>query len=145
MMYQRPLPKITEETRPFWEGCRRNELRIQRCKACGRHRFYPMVACPYCSSLECRWEKFSGRGNIYTWTVVHRTVDPEWRELTPFVVTVVEPVEAPGVYLPGLLTGLTPELVTAGQPVEAWFDHVTPEISLLRWRPAAGMAPVPIG
>ena len=30
------LPPIDEENEPFWDGCRRGELRVQRCAATGR-------------------------------------------------------------------------------------------------------------
>ena len=30
-----PLPRPTALSRPFWEGCREGELRVQRCLACG--------------------------------------------------------------------------------------------------------------
>ena len=44
----KPIPIPTLETRPYWEGCKRHELRIQRCAACGHHQFYPRL---YCSQL----------------------------------------------------------------------------------------------
>ena len=49
----RPLPRITPLTRPFWEGCRAGELRLQRCTSCGDYRFFPAEGCPRCKSTPC--------------------------------------------------------------------------------------------
>ena len=32
---EKPIPAPTHETRPYWEGCKAHELRIQRCGECG--------------------------------------------------------------------------------------------------------------
>jgi hypothetical protein len=39
------------------------------------------------------------------------------------------------VLIPGLLTDIEPERVQADLPVEVWFEEVSPEISMPRWRP----------
>ena len=31
----RPIPVPTSETQPFWDGCARAELLLQRCRQCG--------------------------------------------------------------------------------------------------------------
>jgi hypothetical protein len=45
---------------------------IQRCAACGKHLFYPRVLCPHCGSGELGWVAPSGRGTVYSTTVVRR-------------------------------------------------------------------------
>ena len=55
----RPLPLPDEDSRPFWEACRRGELRMQRCARCGRLRFTPRRMCPECLSPECEWVAMS--------------------------------------------------------------------------------------
>ena len=44
--YKKPLPRIDEETRGFWEALARHELYLQRCRKCGTIRFYPRAVCP---------------------------------------------------------------------------------------------------
>ena len=70
--YTGPLPVPTPETRSFWEATRRHELLLQRCRACGRHHFYPRGACPHCLSADLEWRRVSGRGSLHTFTIVHR-------------------------------------------------------------------------
>ena len=51
------------------------EFVIQRCSDCSRAVFYPRVLCPHCASSALRWETPSGRGTIYSRTVVQRSAD----------------------------------------------------------------------
>src|SRR5207249_11789835 len=65
-----PLPLPTLDTQPFYEATRRGELRLQRCTECKTFRHYPRPTCPECLSRDYSWERASGRGTIYTWTIV---------------------------------------------------------------------------
>src|SRR3990170_2551416 len=47
-MSAKPLPRITAETRPYWEACAAGELRYPWCPACRQPQFYPRVACARC-------------------------------------------------------------------------------------------------
>ena len=46
--YDRPLPVPDLESAPYWEACRRHELRFQRCGDCGTFRFPPNPICHAC-------------------------------------------------------------------------------------------------
>src|SRR3989337_2917407 len=89
---ERPLPKPTAETQPFWEGTSRHELWIQRCTACKRHYFYPRPYCPNCLSGDTEWVKASGRGELYSFNVVFRA-PPGFQ--APYVIAIVELEEGP--------------------------------------------------
>jgi len=133
----KPLPTPTPLTRPYWDACRDGELRMQQCADCGKFRFYPAVGCPHCGGLGYAWKAMSGRGTVYSWIVIRHPVDASWKQDVPFVVAVVELAEQQGLVMPGTLTGVAPEKVEAGMPVEVWFDPVSETITLPRWRPAA--------
>jgi len=120
----RPLPD--GDTRPYWEGVARGELRIQRCAACGRHVFYPRALCPHCHSERLVWVTASGDGAIYSYTVVHRAFGPFVAQ-TPFVVALVELVE--GVRMLTRIVdadGGVPEGIRIGAPVRVTFEEVAP-------------------
>ena len=51
---EKALPVPTGETQPFWDGCRKHELRIQQCIACRHYQFYPRLYCTACMSAQCR-------------------------------------------------------------------------------------------
>jgi uncharacterized protein len=131
-----PLPKPTPMTRPFWQAAHEHRLAIQRCDACGRLRFYPSAGCHACASARFSWTDMSGRGRVYSWIVVRRTAHPAWQSRVPFVSAIVELAEQPGLLVPGLLTDVAPEAVRADLDVHAWFEDLTPDISVPRWRPA---------
>jgi uncharacterized OB-fold protein len=89
-MTARPLPEPTGLTAEWYAYCHREELRFQRCRACGRWRHPPRFLCPTCGSEEWSWERSSGRGALFTWTVTHQALHPAFVDLVPYAVAVVE-------------------------------------------------------
>ena len=133
--YAGPLPVATPESRPFWEAARRHELSLQRCRACGRHVFYPRAACPHCLSSDLEWRRVSGRGTLHTFTIVHRGAK-NFPLATPYVLAVVELEEGPRLMTNLVSIEADPARVQIGMPVEVVFEDVSPEVTLPRFRPA---------
>ncbi len=129
--YQKPLPLPTQDTREYWEGCRRHELLIQRCRKCGTFRFYPRPMCPDCNSLESEWIKAGGKGRVYSWTVAVRQFHPAFE--VPYVIAIVELEE--GVRMTTNVVNCPLEELSVGMPVEVVFEDVTEEVSLPKFRP----------
>lgn len=75
-------------TRPFWEAAARGELVRPVCDSCGRSCFPPQLACPRCGGQAWTWTASSGRGTVYSATVVHRSPSPDFA--APYVVAVVD-------------------------------------------------------
>jgi uncharacterized OB-fold protein len=132
--YRKPLPRIDEESRGYWEALARHELYLQRCRACGTFRFYPRALCPSCLSDATEWVRASGRGTVYSFTVTYQNQAPGFREEVPYVLAIVELAE--GVRLMTNVVGSSPDAVRIGMPVEVVFEDVTPEITLPKFRPA---------
>jgi uncharacterized OB-fold protein len=65
-----PLPDA--ETRPFWAAAAEGRLLLKRCRACGAAHYYPRAICPFCFSADTDWVEASGRGVIYTFSIVRR-------------------------------------------------------------------------
>lgn len=84
----RPLPRPSELTRPFWDAAARRELVRPLCGACGRSFFTPQIACPRCLSEDWSWARSSGRGVVYSATVVHRAPFPGIE--TPYELAMVD-------------------------------------------------------
>jgi uncharacterized OB-fold protein len=70
--YPQLLPTITDLNRPFWDGCRAGELRVQRCGSCGTLRFPESFICPNCLSSDHAWVPVSGRGTLWSWITMHQ-------------------------------------------------------------------------
>lgn len=131
--YNKPLPKIDDLTRPYWEFARQHRLSVQRCTHCGHRHFPPSPVCPACLSDDQSWQVVSGRGALMTWCEFHRAYWPAFSADLPYNVCVVQLAEGPRVV--SNLLAPVPKL-WRGMPVQAVFDDVTPEISLVRFRAA---------
>jgi uncharacterized OB-fold protein len=136
LVYPHPVP--TPLTQAFWEGCRKHKLMMQQCTNCKRMRFYPCEGCPHCRSTEYQWTEVSGRGSVYSWIVVHRSVDPVWQARAPFVTGIVELEEGEGVLVPGIILGVAPEAVREGMKVKVEFEQTDADTTVPRWRVVAG-------
>ncbi len=132
-MYEKPLPVIDGESRPFWEGARAKQLRIMRCRECRRYFFYPRELCPHCHSTAVEWVTASGRGTIYTFTIARRPAGPAFKGDVPYVVALVELEEGPR--LMTNIIGIAPESVHIGQKVKAVFEDATDEVTLVKFAP----------
>ena len=129
-----PRPPWSWESRPFWEACRRHELVVQRCTACGSFRHRPRALCPSCLSSDVDWVRASGRATVYTFTVTHQNQAPPFRSALPYVLAYVELEE--GVRMLSHVVGCAPEEVRIGMPVSVEFVDVDDEVAVPRFRPA---------
>ena len=119
----------------FYAHCAAGELRFQRCGACGTWRHPPRYRCAACGSGEWSWERSSGRGRVFSWTVTHRAVDPAYEDELPYAVVVVELDEGPRL-VGNLRGGLTPAELRLELPVEVEFEPVADGIALTHFRPS---------
>lgn len=133
--YKKPVPRVDEETRGYWEACRRHELVLQRCGQCRTLRYYPRTVCPECLSDEVRWERMSGRGTVYTFTVTYQNQAPGFRDELPYVLAYVTLDEGPQMLTN--VVGCKPDEVEIGMPVEVTFEDVNDEIAIPRFKPVA--------
>ncbi len=131
--YTKPLPVITEESRPFWEGCRQGKLMLQYCTACQRYQFYPRLCCVECGSENPTWVEGSGRGTVYSYTVIRQNKSPQFSNDTPYNVAIIQLAEGPRM-LSNIVDVETDDL-RVDMPVTVVFDPVTDTISLPRFKP----------
>ena len=129
-----PLPRPTPDNLAFYEAARRGELRFQRCSTCNRFRHYPRPICPQCLSREFTWERSSGRGTVYAWTIVRGPTLPAFEAKLPY--NVVDVLLEEGVHFVSEVLDCRPEDIYAGMPVTASLVAVTDEITLVKFRRA---------
>lgn len=125
---RRPLPVADPGTAPYWEGTRAHELRLPKCEDCGEVHFYPRTLCPHCGSSRFAWIATSGRGTVYSFTVVHRPPSPAFKPLVPYVVAVIALDEGP--HLMSNVRGCRPEDVRIGMAVTVAWEDVDPAATL---------------
>jgi hypothetical protein len=131
-----PLPEPTPDTAPFYEAARRGELRFQRCTGCGAFRHYPRPTCPQCLSREYSWEKSSGRGTVFTWTIVRGPTLPAFESQLPY--NVVDVLMDEGVHFVSQIIDCPPEQIRPGMPLQAVFVSADEEITLVKFRRVTG-------
>lgn len=129
-----PLPRPTALSKPHWDGCREGVLRVQRCDDCESYVFIPQPVCTFCMSTHLSWVESCGRGELYSYTVVHRPQQPVFE--VPYTVAVVELEE--GFYMLSNLTDVDADAVEIGMPLEVSFRQMSDEITLPFFRPAEG-------
>jgi uncharacterized OB-fold protein len=130
----RYLPFIYPEELPFWEAVKARQVKLQRCSACGKA-WYPIgPACPYCFSQKFEWQVMSGRGALHNFVVYHKAFTKWFESRVPYAVVQVQLDEGPR--LTTNLLDCALKDIRIGMRVEAAYEDVTPEITLLQFRPA---------
>jgi uncharacterized OB-fold protein len=130
----KPLPIPDGDTTRFWNGLARGELLLQHCLDCAQVHYYQQGLCRFCGSERLEHRPASGRGRVYSYSVVYRAPGPAFRDDTPYAVLLVELEEGPRMI--SSLVGGDPERVTIGMPVQLVCEKINDEITLPRFRPA---------
>lgn len=131
--YVKPVPMPDRATAEHWEAAREHRFLLQQCADCGTRQFFPQPYCRGCLSENLEWIEASGRGKVYSFTVVHRPPTMVFEADVPYTVALVELDE--GVRMMSNIVGIEPDDVRVDMPVEVVFDDITPAISLPRFRP----------
>jgi uncharacterized OB-fold protein len=112
-------PQIDWESRAYWEGAGRGELVLQRCRACQVVQHRPRGLCVSCLSDDIEHFPASGRGEVYTYSIVHQNQMPNFRNALPYVVAYVQLEEGP--QLLTNIVGCEPDSVSIGMSVRVDF------------------------
>jgi uncharacterized OB-fold protein len=121
----------TELSLPFWSAARQHRLEIQRCSACGEYVWTPQAACRRCLTESLEWTAVSGRGTVYSYSVVTRPATAAFD--VPYVVAIIELEE--GVRMLSNLVMPDTSSVRVGMAVEVGFEDFD-DISLLHFKPS---------
>ena len=132
MGMQRPLPETDTDAAPFWKGAAEHKLLIQRCTKCGNHQHYARPFCIKCRSDAMEMVEASGRGSVYSFTVIHR--GPYVDIPTPYVVGLIRLEEGPT--LLSNVVGCDPASVKCDMAVEVSYQPLRDDVVLPVFRPA---------
>ena len=128
-----PPPMADATTLPWWQAAAEHRLVVQRCTACEHTRHPPAPVCPQCRSAESDWLPVAGRGEVYTYTIVHRPI-AAGQEL-PYIIAVIALEDAGGVRMISNLVGLDPDELEIGLAVELVWEDMSAELAIPRFRP----------
>ena len=117
-----PLPDVTwEPTRPFWAAAARGELQITRCDACGRYVWYPEPPCRSCGGTRLTWTAVSGRGRLFSWSVIRHAFLPQFAAQLPLITALVALAEDPAVRVVTAICDLRPDALHCDMPLHVVF------------------------
>ncbi|MDX1873851.1 OB-fold domain-containing protein [Mycolicibacterium sp. 120266] len=88
----RPTPDV--ESEGWWQAVQDGQLLLNACRSCRRHHLYMRPFCPFCWSEDVAAVPSSGRGRLYTWSVIHQNAAP-FDARTPYVVGMIDLDEGP--------------------------------------------------
>lgn len=131
---QKPLPIADSDTAAFWRGLNEGKLLLQHCLDCAQVHYYQQGICRHCGSSRLEHRPASGRGKVYSYSVVYRAPGPAFRNDTPYAVLLVELEEGPRM-ISSLVDG-DPEKVDFDMAVQLVCERVSDAIALPRFRPA---------
>ena len=131
--YTKPLPVLTGENAPFWQAAHRHELHAQRCVDCGTLRFPASRFCPACYGGRSEWSRLTGRGVVETFCIFHKPYFESFKGEVPYNVVLIRLAE--GLTLFSNVIGIADAELRIGLEVEAVFVDVTPDVSLVKFRP----------
>lgn len=125
------LPDVTDPaTAEFWAAAREHRLVAQKCDACGDLRYPASEICPRCWSDAHSWVPIAPAGELYSYVVYHRALDPSMKDDIPYVVGRV--LTDDGVIFIVRLD-VEPDEARVGMRLEASWNDVTDDVTLLRF------------
>lgn len=125
-------PPLGHDNAWWWEGIERGELLIQKCRDCGVLRHPPRPMCGACRSLAWEGVRASGRGSVYSYTVLHHPKVPGYEY--PLPVALIELEE--GTRLVANVAGCAPQDIAIGMQLVCRIEEVEGGMKLPFFHPA---------
>ena len=131
--YSKPLPEPGATTAPFWDAAHEGRLELQYCSECDSFQYYPRTICANCWNENLQWRSCSGKGRVYSFSICNIPGLPSFKGDVPYVVAMVELEE--GVRMTSNIIDCAVTDVAIGMDVEAVFEQVTDDRTLVKFRP----------
>lgn len=131
--YNKPLPIPDEVSQPFFEGARQQKLLLQECVSCGAWIWPIKPLCDVCWSADLVWASASGKGTLYSFTLMHQVYHPGFEQEVPYNIAIVELAE--GLLVTTNVVGCSNDELQIGMPLVVLFEKLTDEINLPKFKP----------
>jgi uncharacterized protein len=136
---KKPLPEITPVNQPFWDGAKAGKLMMQRCRDCQAWVFCPRPICVECNSDKLEWVQMSGRGKVFSFTVIREVVGHDLRGFAPDIPYVTAWIDLDeGPRFCSNIIDCPIEDVKIDMPVEAVFEDSGQGVTLPKFKPCSG-------
>jgi uncharacterized protein len=77
------------------EGYAQDRLVLPVCNSCGAAHLYPRPRCPRCGGTHFHGREASGRGEVTSFSTVHRAPSPDFAGSVPYTIGLVRLEEGP--------------------------------------------------
>lgn len=121
-------------TKPWWDAAKERRLTAARCASCGHFRMPPTPFCPHCRSQEIEWPTLTGRGILFSFTIVARAILAEMESCIPYVPALVDFEDAPGARLITNIIDTPIDRIVVGAPVEVVYVERADGVVVPRFR-----------
>jgi uncharacterized OB-fold protein len=128
------LPTIENDTRAYWDAARQGQLMIGHCKSCSTRFFYPRPLCPNCWSGEVELTAATGRGTLYTYSVVYMNDLSPFDQWLPYIAAMVDLEE--GVRISTNIVDCDTRDLKIGMPLIVSFRQADEGLAVPVFRPA---------
>ena len=132
-----PLKPVSEPdalTEPFFAAGAEGRLLLATCDGCGEMRLPTSPACPSCLGEGYEWNEVSGRGTVFSYTVMRQQNVGGFEGDVPYVTLLVELEEQPQLFMLSFLPGSAAAQLAVGQSVEVVFEEVDEGMVLPQFR-----------
>ncbi len=129
----KPVPTPDADSEQLWKGLKEGKLFLQHCEDCGHIQYYHQAICRHCLGENLVEKEASGKGIVYSYSVVYRAPGPAFKNEIPYAVVLVELEEGPRMI--SSMVDIDPELVEFDMKVEMVVEPISEEINLPRFRP----------
>ena len=131
----KPLPTITDQTRPFWTAAKNGSLVLQKCQRCATFNFHPKPWCIECGSRDLQWTPAQPFVTVYSCTV-SRSIAMNlagWKDEIPLILCLIDLDDGARLY--AQLTRCDPESVQVGMRVAVHFESISEEAGIPKFHP----------
>lgn len=131
----KPIPMPDADSAALWKGLKEGKLLLQHCQDCKHIQYYHQAICRECLGENLVEKEASGRGSVYSYSVVYRAPGPAFKDDTPYAVVLIELEEGPRMI--SSMVDVAVEDVGFDMKVEMVVEPINDEISLPRFRPVS--------
>ncbi len=132
MMAERLIKPITDrDSAPYWQALADGHFKVTHCRDCGHWTWPPRPICSGCHGGNLSLDEVKGRGEVFSWIVVHRSTSPDMMQYVPYVLALVRLDEQSDIYIPGRL--ISDKEVHRGMRVRVLTEKITDQVGDLAW------------
>lgn len=128
----KPQPDVSETTRPFWDGIKSNEFRVQFDPSTGAPQFYPRSTSLVTGRTDLEWRAVSGKGTVYTYTSTLVPI-PGFEDDVPYILAIIDLEE--GVRILANMVNVTEDEIEIGMPVRVAFEQRAEDVAYFCFEP----------